>query len=155
MNGIHSSAQTRIGDRCACVYHQESSKRGNVAFMPSVQSRSGVFFYANFDLSALCNLASKIRQGQDCACDPTQMPMGGGFHWVVPVTFKDGVQWIFRSPYPRDPLETRSVILASEVATLNYIGSNSDVPVPEVYAYRQVTIFACSIIDMLMVPQLL
>jgi hypothetical protein len=34
--------------------------------------------------------------------------------------------------------ETNLILLASEAATLKYIKANSTIPVPEIFAYRQV-----------------
>ncbi|KAK1767414.1 kinase-like domain protein [Phialemonium atrogriseum] len=62
--------------------------------------------------------------------------MSGSMNWAVVVAFNDGVEWIFRSPRPgalSDEYAAR--VLASEVATLNYISTHSSVPVPEVFAY--------------------
>ena len=53
------------------------------------------------------------------------------------MAFNDGVEWIFRSPRPSalsDEYAAR--VLASEVATLNYIRTHSSEPVPEVFTYR-------------------
>ena len=100
-----------------------------------------VFKYAKFDTFALCSLASKLRQGSRCTCDPSQTPACGSFNWAILITFEDRVQWILRSPRGGNPIEsdeTNLLLLASEAATLKYIKIHSTIPVPEVFAYREV-----------------
>jgi hypothetical protein len=63
--------------------------------------------------------------------------MAGSLNWAVFVSFDDGVKWVLRSPrrsFLSDEYASR--ILLSEVATLRYIKAHSQVPVPEVFAYR-------------------
>ncbi|KAI1911238.1 hypothetical protein LOZ39_006254 [Ophidiomyces ophidiicola] len=98
-----------------------------------------LFRHAKLDVNALCQLASSLRHGRPCSCDPDQAPQGGSLYWVVFVVFDDAVEWVFRSPRPDGVVqadETISKLLASEAATLRYIRSHSAIPVPEVYAYR-------------------
>ncbi|KAI1935728.1 hypothetical protein LOZ12_004424 [Ophidiomyces ophidiicola] len=97
-----------------------------------------LFRHAKLDVNALCQLASSLRHGRPCSCDPDQAPQGGSLYWVVFVVFDDAVEWVFRSPRPDGVVqadETISKLLASEAATLRYIRSHSAIPVPEVYAY--------------------
>ena len=97
--------------------------------------------YGYFNLFALCSLVTHLRNGVSCFCDPSQHPLGGSFNWAVCITFEDGVQWLFRCPrdgYYDPPRDIRSTLLASEAATLKYVKTNSNVPVPEVYAYWEV-----------------
>ncbi|KAJ5135652.1 Aminoglycoside phosphotransferase [Penicillium bovifimosum] len=103
----------------------------------SRELRTGIFTYADFDLQALCRQASTLRQGVSCACDPDERPASGSFNWAVFISFEDGVRWVFRSPHPRSfmPLEIGIKLLASEAATLRYLRTHSDIPVPEVYDY--------------------
>ena len=101
--------------------------------------RAKIFEYAHFDISALCNLASRHRQGQACHCDPSQTPMGGSLNWAIIVSFDDGIEWVFRSKRDDNKFfseETNVLLLASETATLKYIRAHSMIPVPEVFAYR-------------------
>ena len=58
-----------------------------------------VFKYAKFDSFALCCLASKLRQGSRCICDPSQTPACSSFNWAILLTFVDGVQW--GPPFPK------------------------------------------------------
>ena len=99
-----------------------------------------IFRHASFDIDALCQLASSLRQGRCPSCDVTQAPAEGSLYWAVFVVFDDGVEWVFRSPRRGDGAvrspETIRALLSSEVATLKYIKSHSAIPVPEVYAYR-------------------
>ncbi|KAF5003578.1 hypothetical protein FDECE_9892 [Fusarium decemcellulare] len=68
------------------------------------------------------------------------MPKNGSLNWVIFVSFKDGIEWVFRSPksglhtgFHSD--ETASEILISEASTLLYLKAHTSIPVPEVYAY--------------------
>lgn len=94
-----------------------------------------IFAYADFDLRALCSLASALRRGIPCACDRDQLPASGSYHWVVFISFADQVRWVFRSPLIKEsmPVEMRAKIIASEVATLRCVKTYSNIPVPEVY----------------------
>lgn len=99
-----------------------------------------IFKYSSFSVSALCRLVSKLRGGQICFCDTSQVPACGSFNWTIIVSFLDGVEWVLRSPRDDGAIksdETNFLLLASEAATLKYIKANSTIPVPEVFAYRQ------------------
>lgn len=99
-----------------------------------------IFAYADFNVDALCHLASKLRGGQYCVYDTSQRPASGTFNWSILVSFCDGVQWVLRSPRNDSEIEceeTRLPLLASEAATLKYIRANSGIPVPEVFTYRR------------------
>jgi hypothetical protein len=99
-----------------------------------------IFRYAKFDVAALCRLVGKLRGGQDCICDTSQLPACGIYNWTVRVSFSDGVEWVLRSPRGDGAIkcdETNILLLASEAATPKYIKANSTIPVPEVFAYRQ------------------
>ncbi|KAJ5540184.1 hypothetical protein N7513_008516 [Penicillium frequentans] len=99
------------------------------------ERRPKIFAYADFDLRALCSLASALRRGIPCACDRDQLPVSGSYHWVVFISFADQVRWVFRSPLMKEsmPVEMRAKIIASEVATLRCVRTYSNIPVPEVY----------------------
>ena len=103
----------------------------------SLYPKPDIFTYADFDLQALCRQASTLRQGVSCACDPDQRPASGSFNWAIFILFEDRVRWVFRSPHPRTfmPMEMGMKLLASEAATLRYLRTHSDIPVPEVYDY--------------------
>ena len=106
----------------------------------STRKTTRVFKYAKFNLLALCHLASKLRGGQSCICDTSQIPACGSFNWAILVSFVDGIEWVLRSPRDHGAIksiETNLLLLASEAATLKYIKANSIIPVPEVFAYRQ------------------
>ncbi|RAK98725.1 phosphotransferase family protein [Aspergillus ibericus CBS 121593] len=103
----------------------------------SSDTKPDIFTYATFDLQALCHRASTLRHGVPCVCDPDQRPASGSFNWAVFIRFEDGTRWVFRAPHPRTfmPIEMGQKLLASEAATLRYLKSHSDIPVPEVYDY--------------------
>ncbi|PLB48747.1 hypothetical protein P170DRAFT_446580 [Aspergillus steynii IBT 23096] len=97
---------------------------------------SSIFTYASFDIAALLSVAQSIR-GKGCTCDESQRPKGGSFNWVIFIAFEDGVEWVFRSPQKAFGLQEgiAGEVLLSEVATLQYLGKNGSIPVPEVYSY--------------------
>ncbi|OJD12882.1 hypothetical protein AJ78_06597 [Emergomyces pasteurianus Ep9510] len=106
--------------------------------MSSSSKRPEVFRYANFNVSALCSLATQLRNGSLCDCDLSQVPAGGSLNWAISILFIDGVEWVLRSPREDGAVqchETNSTLLASEAATLKYIRANSTIPVPQVFAY--------------------
>lgn len=99
-----------------------------------------IFRYADFSVLGLRHLASKLRGGQPCFCDTSQIPACGSFNWTILISFLDGVEWVLRSPRDDGAIrcdKTNLLLLASEAATLKYIKANSVIPVPEVLAYRQ------------------
>ena len=107
--------------------------------MPSEDERATVFQCGDFDESALCRLASKLRGGYSCFCDTAQIPACGSFNWTIQISFDDGVQWVLRSPRTDGAIrskETNLLLLANEAATLKYIRANSTVPVPQIFSYR-------------------
>ncbi|KAF5649501.1 RNase H domain protein [Fusarium tjaetaba] len=106
--------------------------------MSTKARRPKVFAYATFDLDALISLASKLR-GQSCTVDTSTRPKAGSTHWVIFITFEDGVEWVFRSP--RRGLsaiiteESASKLLTSEAVTLKYLRTLGSMPVPEVFSF--------------------
>ncbi|KAL8734519.1 MAG: hypothetical protein Q9166_001419 [cf. Caloplaca sp. 2 TL-2023] len=111
-----------------------------------MSERTKIFEHAEFDLLALCQLASSLRGGKSCSCDPAQRPKSGSFNWTVFLLFDDGVEWVLRSPRKDDGIisdDTNLLLLASEAATLKYIKAYSTIPVPEVFAYRQANRLRC------------
>ncbi|KAG9503782.1 hypothetical protein J7337_003739 [Fusarium musae] len=106
--------------------------------MPTKTKRPKVFAYATFGLDALISLASKLR-GQSYTVDATTKPKAGSTHWVIFVTFEDGVEWVFRPP--RSGLsaiiteESASKLLISEAVTLKYLRNLDSIPVPEVFPF--------------------
>ena len=67
--------------------------------------------------------------------------MSGSLNWVIFLSFKDSVEWVFRSPRTGMgdlSLEVAGELLESEVATMKYIKSNTFIPVPDVFDYRLV-----------------
>ena len=107
--------------------------------MLSKYERATVFQYADFNVLALCRLVSKLRGGQYCSCDTSQVPACGSFNWTILISFHDGVEWVLRSPRNDGAIqsdETNLLLLASEAATLRYIRANSTIPIPEVFAYK-------------------
>ncbi|KAF5979718.1 kinase-like domain-containing protein [Fusarium coicis] len=103
--------------------------------MSTKAKRPKVFAYATFGLDALISLASKLR-GQLCTVDTPTRPKAGSTHWVIFITFEDGVEWVFRSP--RSGLsaitteESASKLLISEAVTLKYLRTLGSRPVREV-----------------------
>lgn len=50
--------------------------------------RHDIFTYAEFDVQALCLLASKLRQGSACRCDVNQVC----FNWAIYIAFDRGFE---------------------------------------------------------------
>ncbi|CAG8228658.1 unnamed protein product [Penicillium salamii] len=106
--------------------------------MVQYDEKRSLFRYANFDVNALCSIASQQREGIPCSCDLDQHPASGSFNWAVTVLFKDGVEWILRSPRDDSTQISKEVsakLLSSEAATLNYLSAHTDIPVPKVHSY--------------------
>lgn len=103
----------------------------------SGDAEPAIFTYTRFNLQALCQRASILRQSVPCVCDPDQRPASGSFNWATFILFEDGVRWVFRSPHSWSfmPMELGMKLLSSEATTLKYLKSHSDIPVPEVYDY--------------------
>ncbi len=79
-----------ISSRCS-IHCVQSIRKCLTVSSGYPHAQRAVFKYAKFDTIALCSLASKLRQGLRCICDPSQTPICGSFNWVVLITFEDGV----------------------------------------------------------------
>ncbi|KAF5592100.1 kinase-like domain-containing protein [Fusarium pseudocircinatum] len=70
------------------------------------------------------------------------MKCGMSTHWVIFITFEDGVEWVFRSPWRGLSAiiteESASKLLISEASTLKYLRTLDSIPVPEVFSFRRV-----------------
>lgn len=92
-------------------------------------------------MDALCQLASRLRDGVLCTCDLDQSPAKGSFNWAIFVSFEDGAEWVLRSPYSNPDIPTLipgdfcAKLLESEVAALKYIGTHTDIPVLTVFSH--------------------
>lgn len=107
--------------------------------MRSGGNRAAVFRYATFNVTALCQLASELRNGQACSFNFAQAPASGSLNWTIFISFDDGLKWVFRSSRSDGAIrcgDTNCSLLASEAATLRYLKSYSTLPVPEIYVYR-------------------
>ena len=107
--------------------------------MSSPDGHRNIFRYSRFDVQALCRQASELREKQSCSCDRSQIPMSGSFNWAIYLCFKDGEQWVLRSPRLDDGIKSPKAnarLLASEAATLRFLKANSRIPVPEIHSYK-------------------
>jgi hypothetical protein len=107
--------------------------------MRQEQGHAKLFRYAFFNITALCLLAGKLREGQVCFCDSSQTPASGSLYWCILISFSDGVEWVLRSPREDGAIQstkTNMELLSSEAATLRYIRAYTEIPVPGVFAYR-------------------
>ncbi|EXM03479.1 kinase-like domain-containing protein [Fusarium oxysporum II5] len=106
--------------------------------MSTTTMRPRVFAYAKFNLDALISLATNLR-GQSCTVDTSTRPKAGSTHWVIFITFEDGIEWVFRSPHGGSSAiiteESASKLLISEAATLKYLRTLGSIPVPEVFSF--------------------
>ena len=96
-------------------------------------------FVAAIKWEKLKTLASGIR-GMECELSDKYSL--GHYNLVKRLTFVDGVSWIVRLRLPQLPsvFGAREAMKAAdcmgiEIATMNYIRLNSDIPVPEVFGY--------------------
>ncbi len=105
-----------------------------------MSAKPRVLWHEKFNLPALLDRASRLRN-VPCSCDLPRRPISGSLNWAIFLTFKDGVEWVFRSPTAGDDelsLVDAGELLESEVATLKYLKFNSSIPVPDVFDYRLV-----------------
>lgn len=101
----------------------------------TTRQKRDIFFYADFNVGHLLQLAERLR-GRPCTCDDSQTPKAGAYNWAIFLAFDDGVEWVFRAPSsshaPAEAITER--LLASEAATLKYVREHTTIPVPEVFA---------------------
>lgn len=104
--------------------------------MSTMCRKRNIFFYADFNLGQLLQLAERLRC-QPCTCDDSQTPKAGALNWVIFLEFDDGVEWVFRAPcsFYTAAQGVTGRLLASEAATLKYIREHTSIPVPEVFHY--------------------
>lgn len=109
----------------------------NLRMISTMARKRNVFFYADFNLGQLLQLAERLRR-QPCTCSDSQMPTAGALNWVIFLEFDDGVEWAFRAPCSSYAAAqgVTGRLLASEAATLKYVGEHTSIPVPEVFHYR-------------------
>lgn len=95
-----------------------------------------IFLYGMWDPGAVCILASSLRNGMPCTCDPRQVPAGGSYNWAVFLVFEDGQEWVFRSPKKSRTIAPALAgsLISSEVATLKLLKMHTTIPVPTVHA---------------------
>ncbi|CRK18997.1 hypothetical protein BN1723_011735, partial [Verticillium longisporum] len=95
-------------------------------------NRSRKQFINSLDSSAVCSLASLYNNGK--ACEVVRKT-SGSFNVCFFVTFShDSPEWIVRVPIEpafEDPWDK----LQSEVATIQYLECNTQIPVPHIHAY--------------------
>ncbi|POR31014.1 Uncharacterized protein TPAR_08762 [Tolypocladium paradoxum] len=101
-------------------------------------------FVNTFNQDALLALASALRGNRPCTA--SREFSVGNFNLVRKIRFDDGVEWIARLRMPPlpdqdggiDSPSTREKILLdmqSELATMEFVRQNTDIPIPAVYAY--------------------
>ena len=105
--------------------------------MPAPRRKKDVFFYADFNLSHLLQLAEQLRH-QPCTCNVSQIPKVGALNWAIFLEFDDGVEWVFRAPcsFYSAAQGVTGRLVASEAATLKYIREHTSIPIPQVFHYR-------------------
>ncbi|KAI1144937.1 hypothetical protein F4825DRAFT_458021 [Nemania diffusa] len=101
-------------------------------------------FIDKINEKALISYASLLRGNQLCTVSP-QFSVGS-FNLVRKIQFEDGVEWIVRLRMPPIPgqgsgmaspttRERMLLDLQSELATMEFVRQNTDIPIPRVYAY--------------------
>lgn len=81
-----------------------------------------VFKHPEFNVPTL--LALGERHGwKACSSNLSQTRASGSLNCAITISFEDGVEWIIRSPRTcfEVDVKTAGILIASEVATLNYI----------------------------------
>ena len=81
------------------------------------------------NLEALSNLATSLREGQECRISD-QFTFGTE-NLVREIVFDDGVLWIARFSFAF----VSPQLIESEVVTMRFVKQNTKIPVPDVYAY--------------------
>ncbi|KAH2984236.1 hypothetical protein KXV25_001497 [Aspergillus fumigatus] len=88
-----------------------------------------------FNVSELKRLAAlAVRQKEDDVASFEKLAEGG-FNRSFKITMRDGFQFVARIPYP--VTEPKSLLVASEVATIDFLRSHG-IPVPKIYGYSAV-----------------
>jgi isoamyl acetate esterase len=94
------------------------------------------------DFAALCLQATTVRKEYEhkavsCKID-TKVYQTGWFNVVFQITFDDEVYWIARIqlPFTTEYDELQQAVLKSEVDTMRYVKSHTNIPLPEVYDYN-------------------
>ena len=91
-------------------------------------------FFDNINWNALCQFASKLNEGKDCAVDP-QWTIGGR-HLIRIIQFRDGSRWIARLRMTTSQSEEeRSRLVQREVDCLQLVKERTTVPVPTIFGY--------------------
>jgi hypothetical protein len=98
---------------------------------------NNIFMYGVWDPGALRTLASALRNGMPCTCDPKQVPAGGSYNWAVFLVFEDGQEWVFRSPKKSSTIlpALAGSLIRSEAATLKFLKMCTNIPVPTVHSF--------------------
>ena len=98
-------------------------------------------FIESIDWDALCQYASKLRNGESCTVDP-DIDMGG-VHMIRIITFSDGTRWIarLRTRFFDDDDDEKDVALVmfmeqQELDCIQLVRERTNVPVPVVYGYK-------------------
>ena len=103
-------------------------------------------FFATGQNRELEDYASGLRNGMRSEVRRDAMNAGGQ-HVLFKIEFGDGVVWLARIRFPRCPIldhkcvggfrdyEVAMKSMESEIATMNYIATNTGVPVPKVFGY--------------------
>ena len=86
----------------------------------------------SFDVSELKRLAALAIQQTEDDVTGFEKLAEGGFNRCFKVTMRTGFEFVARIPYP--VTEPKSLLVASEVATIDFLRSHG-LPVPEVFGY--------------------
>ena len=93
-------------------------------------------FVSGLNFQALLDHANSLRHRTDCKIDGEHFQCGKD-HVVFALHFDDGVFWIARTPIPSATNFTIGIEeTKSEIATIQFIGMHSTIPVPKIYGYN-------------------
>jgi hypothetical protein len=96
-----------------------------------------MFFYAKFNLSVFFHLAKQFRDIL-YFCNKSKRLESGALNWVIVLSFKDNMEWIFRSPRKYYNISPEIIIrlFKSKIIIIKYIKLNNLIFILKVFDYR-------------------
>ena len=90
-------------------------------------------FLDKINWDALCQRATRIRDGKHCTVD--EKFTSGGRHMVRILNFEDGTRWIARLRKTSETEDARKSLFQREVDCMILVRERTSVPVPKIYGY--------------------
>ena len=89
--------------------------------------------FESLDRHAVCGYVAALRGGVPCVISPQFT--NGTQHLVIELSFNDGVVWVSRIKLLTQLSPLQKMSMQSEVETMNIVRSQTNIPVPQVYAW--------------------